>query len=423
MGFLSALRGGLISVSLPPAKEGAMTDTLTRTFAGLPTADPEEIGLSRSGLKRLTSVMEREIAAGRAPGASMLIARHGKVGFATTLGALGPDGPAMPVDAVFRIYSMTKPIVSVAAMMLVEEGRMLITDPLSEYIPAFAETKVGVESGDRLDLVAPKRPITIQDLMRHTSGLTYGYTGTSKVQKLVAAARIGSQERTLAEHMEALAALPLMHQPGEVWEYSFSTDVLGRVVEVVAGAKLGDVLRARIFEPLGMDDTAFFIPHGKLAREAKPMSPQIYTNLGVDPKPMTEPPRFESGGGGLLSTIGDYARFLAMLSGGGALDGERILGARTIRFMASDHLGPGVDRSNAVLAPGHGFGLGFGVRLQTGLAPTPGSVGDYYWGGWAGTTFRVSPQDSYFVIFMTQAPDYRDHFFQRFANLYNAAIL
>jgi CubicO group peptidase (beta-lactamase class C family) len=400
-----------------------MTTTLSRTFAGLPTAEPDEIGLSRPGLKRLTAVMEREIAARRAPGLSMLIARDGKVGFATTLGALGPDGPAMPLDAIFRIYSMTKPIVSLAAMMLVEEGRMLITDPLSEYIPAFADSKVGVENGEKLDLVPLKRPITIQDLMRHTSGLTYGFTGESKVQRLVAAAGIGSQGKTVAEHAEALAALPLMHQPGEVWEYSFSTDVLGRVVEVVEGGKLGDVLRTRIFEPLGMDDTAFFIPPAKLARQAKPMSPQVYANLGVDPKPTTEPPRFESGGSGLMSTIGDYARFCAMLSRGGELDGQRILAPRTLRFMASDHLGPGVDRGNAVLAPGHGFGLGFGVRLQTGLAPTPGSVGDYYWGGWAGTTFRISPQDSYFVIFMTQAPDYRDHFFQRFANLYNAAIL
>ena len=153
------------------------------------------------------------------------------------------------------------------------------------------------------------------------------------------------------------------------------------------------------------------------------MSPQVYTNLGLDPNPMTEPPRFESGGSGLLSTIGDYARFLAMLGSGGALDGQRILGPRTIRFMASDHLGPDVDRSSEVLPPGHGFGLGFGVRLQYGLAPTPGSVGDYFWGGWAGTTFRISPQDSLFAILMVQAPDYRVHLNQTFANLYNAAIL
>src|SRR5580658_9684805 len=169
-----------------------MTTTLSRTFARLPTAEPDEIGLSRPGLKRLTAVMEREIAARRAPGLSMLIARDGKVGFATTLGALRPGGPAMSPEAIFRIYSMTKPIVSLAAMMLVEEGRMLITDPLSEYIPAFADSKVGVENGEKLDLVPLKRPITIQDLMRHTSGLTYGFTGESKVQRLVAAAGIGS---------------------------------------------------------------------------------------------------------------------------------------------------------------------------------------------------------------------------------------
>jgi CubicO group peptidase (beta-lactamase class C family) len=400
-----------------------MTDALDRTFAGLPTADPEDVGLSRPGLERLTAVMEREIERGRVPGVAMLVARDSKIAYRQALGALEPGGPRMSADAIFRIYSMTKPIVSVAAMMLVEEGRMLISDPLSKYLPAFAETKVGVENGHELDLVALKRPITIQDLMRHTSGLTYGYFGEAKVQKLVAAAGIGSQEKTVAEHAEALAALPLMYQPGEVWEYSFSTDVLGRVVEVVEGGKLGDILRTRIFEPLGMDDTAFFIPPAKLARQAKPMSPQVYANLGVDPKPRTEPPRFESGGSGLMSTIGDYARFCTMLSRGGELDGQRILGPRTLRFMASDHLGPSVDRSSDVLAPGHGFGLGFGVRLQSGVAPTPGSVGDYFWGGWAGTTFRISPQDSYFVIFMMQAPDYRDHFFQTFANLYNAAIL
>jgi CubicO group peptidase (beta-lactamase class C family) len=400
-----------------------MTVTLDRTFAGLPTAEPDEIGLSRSGLKRLTAVMEREIAAGRAPGASMLIARHGKVGFATTLGALGPGGPAMSPDAIFRIYSMTKPIVSVAAMMLVEEGRMFLADPLSKYIPSFAETMVGVESGDRLDLVATKRPITIQDLMRHTSGLTYAFTGTSKVQKLVAAAGILRKERTVSESMDPLAALPLMHQPGEVWEYSLSTDVLGRVVEIIEGASLGEVLRARIFEPLGMDDTAFFIPPAKLGREAKPMSPQVYLNMGADPKPTTEPPPCESAGGGLLSTIGDYARFLAMLSNGGELDGARILGPRTIRFMTSDHLGPHVDRSHALLPPGHGFGLGFCVRLENGQAATPGSVGDYFWGGWAGTTFRISPQDSLFAIFMAQAPDYRESLFWMFSSALNAAIL
>ncbi len=388
-----------------------------------PRRSSEEIGLSRPGLKRLTAVMEREIERGRAPGLSMLIARNGKVGFTKTLGALCPGGPAMSLDAIFRIYSMTKPIISVAAMMLVEDGRMLITDPVSNYIPAFADTRVGIEKDGKLDLVALKRPITIQDLMRHTSGLSYGL-GAGRVERRVAAARITSQEKTMAEHAVTLAALPLVHQPGAVWEYGFSTDVLGRVIEVIEGATLGDILRERIFEPLGMDDTAFFIPREKLSREARPVSPDTYRkSLGADPEPITEPPRCEWGGGGLWSTLGDYARFLAMLSGGGALDGERILGARTIKYMASDHLGPDVDKSNALLAPGHGFGLGFCVRLQSGLAPTVGNVGDYFWGGAAGTSFRVSPQDSLFAILMVQAPEHREHFGQTFGNLYNAAIL
>ncbi len=390
------------------------------SFFALPYAPSETLGFIPERLERLTTIMARQVEEKKAPGVSMLIARHGKIAYRQAVGALTPGGPPMSDDAIFRIYSMTKPIVSVATMMLVEEGRLLITDPVSKFIPAFANTKVGVVNGDKLDLAPLKRPITVQDLMRHTSGLTYGYTGTSKVQALVAASGVGSQKRTLAEDVEALAALPLMHQPGEVWEYSLSTDVLGRVVEIVEGAKLGEVLSARIFEPLGMDDTAFFIPPSKLPREAQPMSPQVYISLGADPNPMTEPPRFESGGGGLLSTIGDYARFAAMLSSGGELDGVRILGPRVIRFMASDHLGSNVDRSHALLAPGHGFGLGFGVRLQYGLATTPGSVGDYFWGGWAGTTFRVSPQDSLFAIFMTQAPDNREHFGWTFGNLLNA---
>ena len=375
-----------------------MPDTLPAAFAGLTTARPEEIGLERAALQRLTAAMEREIAARRAPGVSMLIARHGKVGFAEGLGALRPGGPPMPEDAIFRIYSMTKPIVSVAAMTLVEEGRLLINDPVSKYIPAFAEMKVGVENGEALELVPAKRPITIQDLMRHTSGLTYGFTGGSKVQKLVSAADLRNQERTAAEHVEAIARLPLQHQPGEVWEYSVSTDVLGRIVEIVAGGGLGEVLRERIFAPLGMNDTAFFTPASKLARRAEPFSFELFDTLGISRTDMTAPPRFESGGGGLLSTIGDYARFVAMLSGGGALDGARILGSRTIAFMASDHLAANVAKNHYLLWPGHGFGLGFCVRTQPGLAPTAGSVGEYFWGGAAGTAFWISPRDDLFAI-------------------------
>jgi CubicO group peptidase (beta-lactamase class C family) len=224
---------------------------------GLSYAPSETLGLIPERLERLTAIMARQVEEKKAPGVSMLIARHGKIAYRQSVGALAPGGPPMSDDAIFRIYSMTKPIVSVAVMMLVEEGRLFLADPLSKYVPSFAETKVGVEKGDGLDFVLLRRPITIQDLLRHTSGLTYGFTGASKVQTLVAASGVGSQKRTLAEDVETLAALPLMHQPGQVWEYGVSTDVLGRVVEIVEGAQLGEVLSARIFEPLGMDDTAF----------------------------------------------------------------------------------------------------------------------------------------------------------------------
>jgi CubicO group peptidase (beta-lactamase class C family) len=400
-----------------------MPDALPAAFAGLTTARPEEIGLDRPALNRLTAAIEREIAAGRAPGVSMLIARHGKIGFAERLGALRPGGPSMPEDAIFRIYSMTKPIVSVAAMTLVEEGRLSINEPLSKYIPAFTEMKVGVENGGTLELVPAKRPITVQDLMRHTSGLTYGFTGASRVQKLVRDANLISQERTAAEHVEVLARLPLQHQPGAVWEYSVSTDVLGRIVEIVSGGALGEVLRERIFAPLGMNDTAFFTPESKLARRAEPISFESFETARIAANNQTAPPRFESGGGGLLSTIGDYARFAAMLSGGGALDGARILGSRTIAFMASDHLAANVVKNHVLLWPGHGFGLGFCVRTEPGLAPTAGSIGEYFWGGVAGTAFWISPRDALFAILMVQAPEYREYFRVLFRNLVNAAIV
>ena len=288
--------------------------------------------------------MAREVEAKKAPGVSMLIARHGKIAYRELVGALRPGGPPMTEDAIFRIYSMTKPIVSVAAMMLVEEGRLAITDPVSKYLPAFANLKVGVENGDRLDLAPLKRPITVQDLMRHTSGLTYGFTGASPVQKLAKAADVLSSNRTLAENVDLIATLPLMHQPGEVWEYGVSTDVLGRIVEIVEGARLGEVLQERLLGPLGMVDTAFFTPEQKLGRRADPFSFDFMAAAGVDSGNATAPPKFESGGGGLMSTLADYTRFVAMLSQGGALDGVRVLGPRTLAFMASDHLDAGVDR-------------------------------------------------------------------------------
>jgi CubicO group peptidase (beta-lactamase class C family) len=389
---------------------------------GLSYAPSETLGFIPERLERLTDIMARQVEEKKAPGVSMLIARHGKIAYRQSVGVLRPGGPPMTDDAIFRIYSMTKPIVSVAAMMLVEEGRLLITDPVSKYIPAFANAKVGIVNGDRLGLAPLKRPITVQDLMRHTSGLTYGFTGVSPVQKLTRAANVVNSSRSLAENVDAMAALPLMHQPGEVWEYSLSTDVLGRVVEIVEGASLGEVLQHRLFGPLDMADTAFFTPESKLARRADPFSFDFMTAAGVDTSNSASPPKFESGGGGLMSTLADYSRFAAMLSAGGAIEAKRILGTQTLAFMASDHLDAKVDRSHFLLWPGHGFGLGFAVRTDPGRAPTAGSVGEFFWGGMMGTAFWVSPRDSLFAIIMVQTPEYRAYFRELFRNLVIAAI-
>ena len=393
-----------------------------KEFAGLPTARPDEIGLSPERLDRLTIAMEREIAAGKAPGVSMLIARRGRIGYLQALGALKTDGPAMPLDALFRIYSMTKPLTSLAAMMLVEEGRLLLNDPVAKYIPAFAEMKVGVERGGELDLVPAKRPILVQDLLRHTSGLTYGFTGASAVQKLTLAARLYDENRTNEQVADVVAGLPLMYQPGEVWEYSVSTDVLGRVVEVIAGAPLREVFQERILSPLGMVDTGFYTPPAKLSRRAEAMDWRGMVG-GVPAEASITPPKFEGGGGGLFSTLADYARFLAALSHGGALDGRRVIGPATLRFMTSDHLGAEVKRDHYLLMPGHGFGLGFAVRLAEGLAPTAGGVGEFHWGGVAGTAFFVSPRDELFALFMVQAPEYREYFRLLFRSLVYAALV
>ena len=214
-----------------------------------------------------------------------------------------------------------------------------------------------------------------------------------------------------------------MHQPGAAWEYGVSTDVLGRIVEIVEGARLSDVLRTRIFGPLGMVDTGFFTPHSKLERRADPFSFDVMIAAGADPVNVDAPPKFESGGGGLVSTLADYTRFTAMLASGGAFAGARLLSPRTLAYMTSDHLDAKVDRNHYLLWPGHGFGLGFAVRTAEGLAPSPGSVGEYFWGGMMGTTFWVSPRDDLFAILMVQSPEHREYFRVLFRNLVSAAIV
>ena len=374
----------------------------------LPSAPPESLGFSLPALERLRGVMRRQIDEGQAPGLSMLIARHGKIAFRELIGSLKAGGPPMPDDAIFRVYSMTKPIVSVAAMTIFEEGRLQLYEPLEKYIPAFAGMKVAVETNGAIELVPARRPILIQDLMRQTSGLTYGYFGTSPVQKMALAARILTQERTLEEQVAALAALPLRYHPGQAFEYGHSTDVLGRVLEIIEGERLGNILEKRIFAPLGMCDTAFYTPPAKLARRAEPFSFKMLHDLDMETVDFTAPPKAEFAGTGLVSTVDDYARFAAMLCSGGALASTRVIAPRTLAYMTSDHIGTKIAGDNLFLAPGHGFGLGFAIRLEPGMAAAPGSVGEFFWGGMLGTHFWVAPRENLFAVFMIQTPENRD---------------
>jgi CubicO group peptidase (beta-lactamase class C family) len=388
----------------------------------LPVAAPEEIGLSTARLNRLTDTLRGEIDRGRVPGAVALIARRGKLGYFEALGARDPATAApMHKDTIFRFYSMTKPIVSVAAMMLWEEGKVLLNDPIAKYIPAFAARKVAVERHGKVELVPAERDITIQDLLRHTSGFTYEFRGTAPVQKMYMEAKLFRRNQTNAEHAQTLATLPLMHQPGTQWEYSRSTDVVGRLVEVLSGQSLGAFLSERILGPLGMVDTDFHVPPQKHQRLAEAFAKDPESGAAVQLVEVRERPMFESGGGGLVSTARDYARFLQMLLNGGMLDGKRLLSRKTIEFMTADHLGP-VTGASDLLIPGYGFGLGFAVRMHAGIAQVPGSVGQYYWGGLAGTTFWVDPAEQLFALMLIQGPGQREYYRVLFRDMVYAAF-
>ncbi len=388
----------------------------------LPIADPDVLGLSPARLARMSEAFRAEIARGRLPGAVLLIARGGRIGCFESLGVADPvRGTPMTHDAIFRIYSMTKPIVSLAVMMLVEEGRLLLDDPVSRHLPEYAGQKVAIERDGRIDLAPVERDATVQDLLRHTSGIGYSFTGESTVQRMYVEQRLGSLSKTNAEFSAQLAALPLMHQPGSRWEYGQSTDVLGRLIEVISGQGLGSFLRERILDPLGMVDTAFHVPAGQQHRLVEGFARDPDSGAEVRLMKVREAPRFESGGGGLVSTALDYARLLQMLQNGGTLEGKRLIGRKTLQWMTSDHLGS-IPSGSPLLPPGSGFGLGFAVRMAPGLDPTPGSAGQYYWSGMAGTTFWVDPSEEMFALLMLQGPNQREHFRALFRSLVYASL-
>lgn len=375
----------------------------------LPEAKPETLGLSRPRLQAMSDAFRREIDKGTVPGVTALVARRGQVGWFEALGKQSPTGSTpMALDSIFRIFSMTKPIVSVGIMTLVEDGHLLVGDPVAKFIPEFADQKVGVVSGGKLELVPPKRPMTVQDLLRHTSGLTYEHQGDGPVHKLYQESRVRSRKITNAEHAALVASFPLVCHPGEEFNYSRSTDIVGRIIEIVSGKSLGSFLTERILAPLQMTETGFSTSEANASRLAEPFEADPWTGDKVALFNMLEQPVMESGGGGLVSTTMDYARFALMLRNGGTLDGNRIIGRKTLELMASDHLGPHVVTNGTLLSPGHGFGLGFAVRREAGIAPFPGSAGTYFWSGIAGTFFWIDPKEDLFTVFMTQGPGQRD---------------
>jgi CubicO group peptidase (beta-lactamase class C family) len=389
----------------------------------LPQAKPESLGLSPVRLQRMSDAFKRDIDKGTTPGVTMMVARRGQIGWFDALGRQDPASPApMAHNTLFRIFSMTKPIVSVGIMMLLEGGTFLLNDPIAKYIPEFSEQKVGVENNGRLELVPPRRPITIQDLLRHTSGIAYEHTGNGLVQQLYQQSRVRSRKISNAEHAALVASMPLLCQPGAEWNYSRSTDILGRLIEVVSGKTLGAFLTERILAPLQMAETAFHTGPENADRLAEPFPVDPWSGEKVQLFDMLETPVMESGGGGLVSTTMDYARFCQMLLNGGVLDGVRIIGRKTLQLMASNHLDPSVKLESHLVPAGHSFGLGFAVRTLEGMAPFAGSVGQFFWSGMAGTFFWIDPKEELFAVFMSQGPGQREYFRSLVRSLVYAAV-
>ena len=384
----------------------------------LPTTNPASIGLLPDRAQVLLDVLRERVDQQHIPGAVALISRKGRIGLFEAVGLQDPAaGTTMRTDSIFRIYSMTKPLVSVAVMMQVERGHLLISDPVGKWLPEYAQQAVLGASG----LIPAWQPATVQDLLRHTAGLTYEFLGESPVQREYDKVQIASRKRSNEDFSRTLASIPLQFQPRSCWAYSRATDVLGRLVEVVSGQTLGNFLQREIFEPLGMVDTGFAVPPAQQHRIAEAFAHDPDGGVPMKLINPREVPALESGGGGLMSTAMDYARFLQCLRNGGELDGYRLLGRHTLAFMTADHLGD-IPIDGTLLPPGHGFGLGFAVRLATGESPVPGSVGTYHWSGIGGTSFFVDPAQDLYALLLTQAPNQRDHYRQLFRNLVYAAL-
>jgi len=376
---------------------------------------PERAGFSRSGLVRIDEFFAREIAADRVPGAVVAIARDGRLVYFKAHGFLQKaTGEPMPLDAIFNLASMTKIMVSVAGLALNEQGRLPLRARLDHYFPAFSKMTVGqlAGTGDQVEIA---RPIRLHDLFRHTSGIPYGARGDSAVHKLYpAGSAAAALDYTGEEFLAKLATLPLIHQPGTVWEYGLSTDVLGLVIEKVTGRRLGDFLQATVWDKVKMSDTSFRVPVQKRGRLARPLPKDPITGKEQSIALLDRPAKFDCAGACAFGTVGDFLRFGQMLLDGGAIDGQRVLSPKTVAWMTSDHLG-GIWNRVATIEPhreGYGFGLGVAVRLQDGVSAVPGTQGDFTWNGAYGTAFWADPEERLVVVYGTAAPGEIRHYFR-----------
>lgn len=381
-------------------------------------AYPANAPLDPKRLERISDYFDNEVTSAKISGAVVLIQRHGMPVYLKSFGKIdAKTGEPMTPDAIFRIHSMTKPVTSVAAMLLVDDGRLKTSDPVAKYIPSFAKVKVGVEgkaeNGDPvLRLVPPVRPITIGDLLVHSSGITYGFYGKGLVRNSYGNADLFADGLDNKAVAEKIARLPLAEQPGTVWDYGHSTDVLGRVIEVVSEKSLYQFQKQRLFGPLGMKDTGYYVAdpkqHHRIA-EPIPSDNDFRSGGARNPRVYT---KWESGGGGLLTTIGDFARFCQMILNGGELDGKRYISRKTFDAMVQNRVEPatGIKRDQYYFpGDGFGFGYGFGVRTEAGNAtpPPPGSLGELKWDGAGGTYFFIDRAQDMFVVLMIQSPSER----------------
>jgi CubicO group peptidase (beta-lactamase class C family) len=396
----------------------------------LPLAKPEQVGMSAARLAKIGDALKKEAADGSFRGAVVMVARKGKLVYQDAVGMQTVSAKMAP-DSIFRIYSMTKPLVSVAAMMLVEDGTIQLTDPVSKYLPGFDKLQVSVAGKDpegkaSYALVPQERQMTVQDLLRHTSGLAYGeITQNAPVKEGLEKAGVYRKEmefdaRNSApdEQIAKMATVPLAFQPGTTWNYSLSSDMLGRVVEKASGRRLADFLEERLFKPLRMKDSGFWVPAGKMARVAESLEKDRFAGRGFPLIDVSSQPKNDSGGAGGVSTAADYLRFAQMMLNGGVLEGKRVLSRTTVRLMTSDHLGAtmGLAMDPGLLSlgtKGYTFGLGFSVRQGDGIAGVPGTAGEFMWAGYAGTYFWVDPKEQVVAVLMTQAASPQRGYFRK----------